>query len=901
MWRFWRRLFSRDQIEREIDLEIAAHIEHKREALMREGHSAAEAERRARVAFGNSRAWREEVRGIWSLVWVEGVVNDLRFGWRTLAKDRLFAFFAVATLALGFGATTAVFSLIDGLLIRSLPVEESERLMEVHTSNLPADVVQWVDGRKVAAKEMSGASYSVMNALAREPVIAGVLGVAGHGESAIEVNGNSLRARTVTVSGGFFDTLRIAPVAGRFFTAGDDVRGSPPGGWPVVLSHAGWTRLFQQSPAAIGSVLKIERQPVVVVGVAPPEFYGVNRGMAPEIYMPFHAMESLFEGFRWENSRRVRQILVRLAPGVRLETARNEIAARSPLLLAAGGLEGVRAREEYLAQKIELRRVSASSSGAGRMYGQALWLLLAAVGAVLLIAATNLTNLLLARAGQRSQEFAVRMALGAPASRIRRQIVIEVSLIAVAGAACGTVLAWWLPTALVELFSISSAEIHVDTRPDWMMALFAGSLLTATTFLAGWAPAVVSSRAQPNRMLSATSRVSRSVRGRATFVAVQTALTMLLLLGTFLLAGSLRELWRESTGLDGVNAAFYSPDFYNAGIERQSMGRAYENVLQGTRNLPGVESAAWTMTIPLTGAMSAFQVTAAGMPVTAGMSNLTFWHQVGDGYFRSVGLALLAGRDLPAAVVGRKNVCVLSESAAIRLFGSAKEAVGRLVLPGKLPPMEVIGVSGDAKYVHLREPAPPTIYTPYWNGKVSPGMTLVVRAKGKERPSAATTTAIYQLFREEAGRMPYVRFETTDTLRASLTAQERALTWLLGGLAAFALFISTSGITGLLAYLIQQRRKDIGIRLALGAPPAMIQRSLMARAMSWVGAGLLLGTVVAWPLHSLLHSFLYRSSVSDVGVWTATLIVLVVTTAVAAYVPAVRASRAKITEALRVD
>lgn len=897
MRRLWWKVFSRHNSEREIELEIAAHIEHKRDALMRDGLSAQEAERQARIAFGNTGVWQEEVREVWSFVWIEGVLNDIRFGWRTLAKDRLFTFFAVATLALGFGTTTAVFSLIDGLLLRSLPVQESERLTEVHTTNLPPDVVQWVNGRKVAIREMRGAPYSVMQALAKEPAVAGVLGVAGHGQSAIEVEGSSLLATTVMVSGGFFEALRLSPGAGRFFTAADDVRGGPPGGWPVVLSYAGWVRLFQKSPTAIGSVIKIERQPVMVVGIAPPEFFGVNRGMAPEIYLPFHAMESLFGAFRWDSSRRVQQILVRLAPAIPFEAARNEIAARSPLLFSAGGLPDSNSREAHLAQKIELRRMSATTSGAGSTYGRALWLLLAAVGAVLLIAATNLTNLLLARAGQRGQEFAVRMALGAPASRVRRQILIEVSLIAVAGAVSGAVLALWLPTALAQLFSISNNAIHVETTPDWRIALFAAALLLATTFLAGWAPAVVSSRTQPNRMLSVSSRVSKSLRGRPVLIAIQTALTLLLLLGTSLLAGSLRELWRESTGMDGTNTAFYFPDLYNAGIDRQSMGRAYENILAATRNVPGVESAAWTMTVPLTGAMSAFQVTAAGRPATPETSNLTFRHQVGDGYFQSIGLPLLAGTDFPAAATGRKNICVLSESAAIRLFGSANEAVGRMVAPGKLPPTEVIGVSGDAKYIHLREPAPPTIYTPYWNENVSPGMTLVVRASGQDRPRAA----IYELLRNEAGRMPYVQFETTDTLRAALTSQERALTWLLGGLAAFALLISTTGITGLLAYSIQQRRKDIGVRLALGAPPAWIQWSLIARAMSWVAAGLVLGTVVAWPLRTALDSFLYRSSVSDASVWAATLLILVITTVASAYFPAVRASRARITDALKSD
>jgi putative ABC transport system permease protein len=222
-------------------------------------------------------------------------------------------------------------------------------------------------------------------------------------------------------------------------------------------------------------------------------------------------------------------------------------------------------------------------------------------------------------------------------------------------------------------------------------------------------------------------------------------------------------------------------------------------------------------------------------------------------------------------------------------------------MPGKLPPTEVIGVSGDAKYMHLREPAPPTIYTPYWNEDVGPGMTLVVRSADNNNSGTATTAAVHQLFRQEAGRMPYVRTETADTLRAATTRQEHALTWLLGGLAALALIISATGITGLLAYTIQQRRKEIGVRMALGETPASIQRALIARAMSWVAAGLLLGAAATWPLRNILDSFLFRSSAADAGVWAATLLLLLLTTSAAAYFPALRASRTKLMDALRSD
>jgi putative ABC transport system permease protein len=279
----------------------------------------------------------------------------------------------------------------------------------------------------------------------------------------------------------------------------------------------------------------------------------------------------------------VPQILLRLAPGVDFAAARRTIAARSPALLAA-------------------------------------------VSAVLLIAATNLTNLLLARASQRSSEFAVRMALGAPASRIRRQMLIEVLLIATAGAAGGALLAWGLPSALVKLFSGANNTIHIETNPDWTMALFAAAVFVATTLLAGWAPAALSSRTQPNRMLLATARVSKSLRGRAVLIAMQTGLTLILLVGTALLAGSLRELWRENTGMASTKTTFFFPDLYNAGIDRPQMSRAYDNILRGARALPGISSAAWTMNIPLTGSMGAFQVTIPGRPTTPGMSNLTFWH-----------------------------------------------------------------------------------------------------------------------------------------------------------------------------------------------------------------------------------------------------------------------------------
>lgn len=896
---FWRRLFSRHAVERDIDEELASHLAHKRDALVRDGADSADADRQARVALGNSRVWREETRSAWSLVWLEGLIGDVRFGWRTLRKDRVFSLVSIATLALGFGATAAVFSLVNGLLLRSLPVHEADRLVEVHLTNLPPDVVQWVNGRKIAAREMRGAPYGTMLALAKEPAVAGVLGVAGNGQSAIEVNGRGMLALTTQVSGSFFETLRLVPAAGRFFTTADDVRGAPPGGWPVVISDGAWTRLFQRSPAAIGATIQIERQPVIVAGVAPASFHGINRGVDPEIYIPFHAMESFYGAFRWNDARRVPQIILRLTPGIAFESVRNEIAARSPLLLGASAAPETRSREQHLAQKIDVRRMSANSSGVGRTYGQALWLLLAAVGAVLLIAATNLTNLFLARTMQRSPEFAVRLALGAPASRVRRQVLIEVSLIATAGAALGALVAWQLPVFLVRLFSTPANSIYVDTTPDWTIAAFGAALLVACTFVAGWTPAMAGARANPNAALQ-SSRATRRVRGRAALIALQTALTLVLLAGTSLLASSLRELWRESTGMDSAPSTFHFADLYNAGVSRERMALAYGNILRQARELPGVSTAAWTMTIPMTGSMSAFQVTVTGKPSTLEMSNLTFWHQVSDGYFAAIGLPLVSGVDFPPAATGRKNICILSENAAVRLFGSARDAVGRFVNPGNLPPTEVIGVSRDAKYIHVREPAPPTIFTPYWNENVSPGMWLVVRdAAGAS--SASTNAAIQQLFRKEAGRMPHMRIETTETLRAALTAQERALTWLLGGLAGFALLISATGISGLLAYSIERQRKEIGVRLALGATPSSIRRRLTARAMTWVASGIALGTAAAWPLRNVLDSFLFRTSKSDAGVWLAALGALLAATAIAAFIPALRASRTNVLDALRVD
>jgi len=726
----------------------------------------------------------------------------------------------------------------------------------------------------------------------QQRVFAGMFAVAGGGFMELDLNGAPHRVFTSVASGSFFPVLQLQAQAGRLLTPDDDRIGGPAGGWLAVISDNFWTKLFARSPRAIGARVTIERIPFTIVGVAPGSFHGINPGVDTEVWVPLMSLEAIYPNLHWRTDPGVQmtEAYARLRPGVSIEKARRSLRQIAPAVLKESEEPrmGGQARKYFEAMQLAVRPAATGVSGLALSYGPALWILLAAVAAVLLIAVTNLTNLFLARSTARSYETAVRLSLGAPLSRLRRQFLLESLLLGGAGVATGLVAARWLAAALQAAASFGESAVHIDTSLDLRLFAFLALILLLVVLLAGLAPALSAARIAPQLVLKRFTGGSRALGLRRALIVLQTALSLTLLGGAGLMFASLRALLSEPTGFRVENSVFLAPDLFNAGVSRERIPRAYETLLRQVREQPNVVSAAWTMTLPLTGSLVAMRVQIPGRSDLAEDQRNVFVHRVSDGYISAVGIPLLSGTDLPPAASGRRDLALLSEQAARRFFGSPQNAVGQRVGLGGNDSVEIVGVVGDAKYENIREPAPPTIYLPYWHTPIGPGMNLAVRYLG---PAEAVIPSLQTLFQREAGRLPYTQVRTLRGNLVDSLGSERLLTWLLGGFAGFALLISVTGLAGLFSYLVEQRRKDVGIRMALGATQRRIRREITAQGLALTAVGLAGGALLSYALRRSLDAYLFGIAAAAPWIWAAGIASLLAAALIGVTIPAWRAAR----------
>jgi predicted permease len=898
-----KSLRGRRRLDQELDDELAAHLALKQAALEREVFSTAEASRQAHLAVGNTALWKEAARAEWTFPRIEDFWRDIVIGVRLLRKDRLFTAVALITLTLGIGANTAVFSLMNGLLWRELPVREPDRLVRLRLTNLPPGERHWSNGKAVVPKERIQLSYPLYEAIAEQrQLFEGVLGVSGQGRVAVDVGVEAYRLRMSAVTGSYFGVLGVETMAGRTLRPPDDVPGGPESGWTAVISDGAWSRLFSRDPSAIGAAITIERIPFTVVGVAPPRFHGIHPGVDVEVWVPLSAYESLYPKWKWRTDPGMwmLQATARLNPGVSLSQAAGQLAATSSSLLSVAKEPGLSGEDErhFLTMKLDAVPGRSGFSWLVESFGPALWTLLAAVTAVLLIAATNLTNLLLARSTARAHEISIRLALGASAARIRRQLLIENSMLAVAGTLGGVFFARWMASALMSGVAGPASSIQLDAPLDWRVATFVGGVLALVVVIAGWAPAWSAVRSAPWLGMNRRGTTQPFAYVRGGLIVTQVAFSLVLLAGAGLMLSSLRALLVEDTGFRAAETVFVTPDLFNAGITADHMPRTHSQILDEVRRQPGVTAAAWSLHVPLTGGLQSFSIEVPGAPAVPPMERMVFGHQVTDGYFAALGIPLLAGRDLPPHGSAGPKACLVSENVARKFFGPAEAAIGRRIKPGSLDWTEIVGVVADTKYQHVREPRPFTVYTSYWDQPTTLGMTLAVRTGGSKD---ALLTALRTMFRDAAGRMPFIQVRTIEQNVHSLIATERTLAWLLGGFAVFGVLLCSTGIAGLIGFSVQLRRREIGIRMALGATPGGIRRQFEGYAVVLAGIGIGGGLLLSYWLRRAVDGWLFRVEKADPWIWLGVVMVLAGAALAAASIPARRAARTEPMEVLRVE
>lgn len=879
-------LFRRRRMDREMADELAFHQEMMRAKLERAGATKTEAAMAARRQFGDEDRWHERLRELWQLRRTENFARDVRFALRLLAKSPGFAAVALLTLALGVGANTTVFSMINGLLLRPLPVPHSDRLAVLGIDSGGPQVNFTYSEPLFRGLEKRHDAFST------------VFAFSGHTDMQIRSRDGNENVAGQFVSGGFFPGLEMAPLLGRTLNASDDRKGGNPAGFGVVISEAFWSSWFGRAPDVLGKKLIIDSTAFTVVGVMPERFRGADPLERPGIWVPL-ATEPILHGERNLTKDGIHSwwlsVLGRLQPGVTLEQANAAVgAATNAVLQNDSGDAG------WAAEQMRIHfRFTAESGAAGFTYmrlqfRKPLLAVFAMCGGILLLACLNLASLLMARGTARERELATRLAMGASRARLTQQLMTESLLIAVAGTALGLITAPLVSQALGAMLLSADPRMHLDTSLDVRVFGFAALVAIVATLFVGLAPALRATSRDLNEQIKSGSHTTQAHERKhwlpRVLISIEVALALMLVVGAGLLATSLVRLYRSGEGFDprGVENIAFSME--KSGMDPMALTQFYQQAGQGLRQAPGVEAVSFAQVVPFTGYVWDTDMSAPGAK-----SQHLHLNTVGPQYFDTMRIPLLEGRDFRwNDAPGGEGRIILNKAAAQLLYPQG-DALGQMVREDRGPKdsrrmFRVIGIAGDAKYEDLRSDAPPTGYFPITQPPMdqSPSYFAVVRMAGD---AGSLANEARTLARQLAPGIPApVMTSMQKTVDDSLSA-DRMMALLAVFFAVCALLVTAIGLYGTLAYATARRTSEIGIRMALGARRAQVVRLVCGQNAVVALTGTAAGLAAALLASRALGSFLYGTSVRDPWVLGGSVLALAVIASAASLLPAWRASR----------
>ena len=865
----------REGREEDLERELRAHLELESEEQRANGLSAEQAHYAARRALGNATLVKEEVREMWGWLFLDRLKQDLVYALRGMRKSPGFTATAVLSLALGIGANTAIFSLIDAVMLRWLPVRDPQGLAQV--------IVQ-----RPGAEPLENFSYPFVRALAEHrEIFASLCGFSG-ARFAVR-RGDSVESTTgAWVSGGYYTTLGLQPAAGRMLEESDDREGAVP---VAVITYGYWERRFGRSPQAIGSQLVVEGQPITVVGVSPAGFSGADVGDTADVTMALSVLPQLRPDreFVLDAGSRWLRVLARPLPGVSREQAKARLAviwhSFDDLLVSRGMPPSVRNRMMH--SWPEVVPGATGYTDLRRQFRRPLMVLMAVVGLLLLIACANVANLLLARAAARQREIAVRLAIGASRARVVRQLLTEGMLLSICGAALGVLLAWNGSRGLLNLLSGGdTGGIVLDVSPDWLVLAFTTVTACGCGVLFGLAPAFRGTAAGPIGALR--EKISGARSKLAPLLVTQMALALLLLIGGGLFIETLRNLHRVDRGFRSDGVLLVNADGAREGYKGVEAGKFYEGLLGKIERLTGVQSASYSMITPLAGGGISFDVAVNGRPVS---SDQTYYNNVSRGYFATLGTRLMQGREFTARdTADAPHVAIVNESFA-RQYLPAGAALGQLLTVGtnRREDFVVVGVVADAVYESLRAAAPPTVYSPVTQIDAPRGFSVVFEAHVAGSPAHEAEAIRSTLQPTLPGSAVQVRAMDLQVERAMV--RERVMATLGTAFALLGLALAAVGLYGLMSYTVARRTNEIGIRLAIGATRREVLWMVIRQALLLLGAGVAIGIPAAWAASRLVTSMLFGVTGTDPLTIGAATVVLAATGVAAGFLPAWRASR----------
>ncbi len=902
MLRILRRLhyvLRHRRLEAELAEEIESHRAMRQHDLEARGLARADARQESRRRLGNVTLAREDVRGIWLWPWLESVRQDVAYALRTVRRAPGFAAAIITVMALGIGATTGVFSLLDGLVLKSLPVHRPERLVYFTRPSFSYPMFEQV--RERGAHVFASLSAWDMNA------------------TNIQWHEELEPAEVLAASGNFYQTLGVNAVLGRTFGPEDDRIGGGPNGLVAVINHACWQQRFGSDASVIGRTVRIDGRTFTIVGVTAPGFFGVTPGLRAEVTIPLTVLSDTgalrSHGSSWLH------LLGRLRDGLTVEEADAALQAFWPTVREATTPLSMppERRRMFLSRATHLASAHAGYSRVRNQFEEPLWILFALVGLLMAVACASAANLLLARGMARRREIAVRLAIGAARRRVARQMFTEAAVWTTLAAVVGVGLAAWGAARLTAMMSTHESRIVLDVSPNWRITGFALALAFATAAVSALAPVLRTTLLEPSVSLKSTPGTTGGLRRRwslvKSLVTAQVALTIVLLVGAALFVRSLQRLLAEDTGFERDRVLVVATDPEAAEYEGDRLHTYYDRLLEQLRALPSVEAAslseyppisdqdgAWTQAIEIDGAAVQDLAGVRDVPMAPESSRYVYFNAITPDYFRTLGVRIIRGRDFGAHDNVSSNRVVAINEALARRFFRGQDPLGRRITIGRHAArrnLEIVAVVSDTKYQRMDEPLRSIAYLPRAQMADMPSDGNVFAEVRAAAAAAALGGSVRRVVQSLDARVP-VRVETVSgRIRQSLV-RERVMMLLATALAVTALALACAALYGLLAYAVARQTYEIGLRLALGAARRSVLLLVLRESLTLALLGTAIGLGAAVVLSRYVNTkLLYHIAPTDSIAMTAAAAIMLGVALLAGSIPARRAARLDPAAALR--
>jgi macrolide transport system ATP-binding/permease protein len=897
-------LLHRAELERDLDEEMRHHL-----ALSAQDRGGAEAAQRQ---FGNVTLLKEESRAMWTWTFWEQLAQDIRYGLRTMAANPLFTAMAVLSLALGIGANTAIYSFMDAILLRSLPVQYPEQLVVINwrAKNSPA-VIHGQNGTRhrddagMASPNYPFAAFQLLRS--NQDALSILFAHATAYELNLVADDQAEIADAQLVSGGFYLGLGVFPAAGRLIVNDDDHSGAPP---VAVISYQYWQRRFA---AAIGRRILINNTPFTIVGVSAPGFFGVNPELNPKVYLPLHAVSLLAANPSEEEKKRFfdsnyywLEMMGRLRPGVSAGQAQAALAGQFHQFVDSTAST---AKEKADLPALWLQAGAGGLDSLRRRYSKPLYVLMAMVGLILTIACANIANLLLARSTARRREMAVRLSLGAGRMRVVRQLLTESALLSLAGGLLGVLVALWGIRSITWLLANGRDNFTLHATLNWPVLGFTLALALATGLIFGLAPAIQATKVDLTPALKETRagaqrgparRIGLGVSLSQALVALQIAISLLLVVAASLFGRTLSNLQSVDLGFNKENVLLFGLNARQAGYKNAALAQFYADLLSDFRRLPGVRSAGLSQFPLAIGSVNTTYVSIPGAPTTVGPKPETCYIPVDPSFLETMQIPILLGRGFEQRDMLSPKVAVVTEQFAKKFFAGQNPVGLRIGFGGQKKPadIEIIGVAKTTLYNSVKETeTPPVTYVPFTQDL--PGLSRVHFELRTAGDPLALVSAVRRTVHKASASVPVSDISTQAARIDQTISQERTFAWLCACFAALALAIACVGLYGTMAYAVARRTNEIGIRMALGAERRRIIWMVLREVFALGAAGLAIGLAVAWATAKFVESFLFGVKRNHPGSLAISVFVLLAVVFLAGYAPAWKASRIDPMAALR--